>query len=706
MHQLAVLGLLLVSIVGAQRCEYGLQLQGGATPQCCLPSIPGAQCSIVENGGSGWKTVCGWTRAADAVSYSVTIPPGITTANRITLKGTHGEVRDGFSLNPNDQRGSIVIAQGFAVGGKTLQFFPGSYYGRSSGAGGGLPADTSGRGIRWARGGAASAMFGDAGTVIAAGGGGQGSEYIGGDADRGGCSTSTQEGGLPDTRGGGGGGPGRIGGCGGLYTYTSSSTCYQPRYCFGCSGYYYSCNFVDHFNPSLGGTSGITSFAGSWGLSGYNTDPSSTNRLIEIEFLCGAPVPTTTITIPTPAATEYTTSTLTLPATATLDAETVRSTLTVESARPPEYTDTTVTPDLVTLTESETSTTYPPESTTSETVTPSTSYFTEYPSVETTPATSTVYKTVTPATVTVTKTESVIVSPGTVLKTETTTPPTRTIPTTVTEEQTKSSGTLTSTVTSATGNANCVQFRMVYPASCCPTAYIKGMKPWPTSPRKRRNLVFGRDLTTIYPASGTLTITESTQTTATSFVTPDPVLVTDTETTPGPITTLTNTFTAETPSSTLTEVSTVEGVASTTTITLTADAPSFTYTSTQYFEAPTPLFTDVSTADAPLALVTSTDYSTLPTPTSTVKEEAQTPLTTSTSTLTNFHTVPAATATTTTYVRGTTCSLRTTLNARCPVILKNADQIVQIALIKTNRFLSGNKPVQIDCGSAGLWSYE
>ncbi|GJN89527.1 hypothetical protein Rhopal_002514-T1 [Rhodotorula paludigena] len=642
MHQLAVLGLLLVSVVGAQRCE-----------------------------------------------YPVTIPPGITIANRITLKGTHGEVRIGYTLNPNDQRGSIVNAYGVAVGGKTLQFFPGSFYGRTSGAGGGMPADTSGRGSTWARGGAASAMFGGAGTVIAAGGGGQGSEYIGGDADRGGCSVSTQEGGFPDTRGGGGGGPGLNGGCGGAYTYTSSSTCSRRRTCFGCSGFdYYPCNFVDHFTPSLGGTSGATSFTGSWGLSGYNTDPSSTNRLIEIEFLCGAPVPTTTITIPTPAATEYTTSTLTLPATATLDAETVRSTLTVESARPPEYTDTTVTPDLVTLTESETSTTYPPESTTSETVTPSTSYFTEYPSVETTPATSTVYKTVTPATVTVTKTESVTVSPGTVLKTETTTPPTRTIPTTVTEEQTKSSGTLTSTVTSATGNANCVQFRMVYPASCCPTAYIKGMKPWPTSPRKRRNLVFGRDLTTIYPASGTLTITESTQTTATSFVTPDPVLVTDTETTPGPITTLTNTFTAETPTSTLTEVSTVEGVASTTTITLTADAPSFTYTSTQYFEAPTPLFTDVSTADAPLVTETSTAYSTLPTPTSTVKEEAPTPLTTSTSTLTNFRTVPAATATTTTYPQD------------------YSYQIVQIALIKTNRFLSGNKPVQIDCGSAGLWSYE
>ncbi|BGP41189.1 hypothetical protein JCM10449v2_005163 [Rhodotorula kratochvilovae] len=456
---------------------------------------------------------------------------------------------------------------------------------------------------------------------------------------------------------------------------------------------------------SAGGRSGSALGGVFW--TGYNMDDSASNRMVTIEFSCGAPVPTTTISLPTPATTEYVTEVNTLSETSTLPSPTQFATVTVESATPPEYVDSTVTPDASYSTLTGTATTYPPESTEYSTFTPETSFFTESPSVETTPATSTVYETFTPATSYFTETVPATVTPDTVLETQTTTPPTRIIPSTITEQRTTSKGTSTVVVSSATGNANCVQFRMVYPAACCPTAYIKNMKKW-TGPAtlRRRNIHFARDLTTVYTPSGTTTTTVTTATTATSFVTPDPVLVTETKTTPGPVTTLTNLFTAEAETVVIDETTTIQGAASTRTVTVTADAPSFTVTETQYYEAATPLYTDISTADAPSEFATETSYSTLPAPISTVKVEGPTPVSTQTQTETKYQTVPATTTTSTAYTRATTCALKTVLTAKCPIpLLRGVDQVVQLALIKTNKFLSGNKPVQIDCGTAGVWSF-
>lgn len=207
---------------------------------------------------------------------------------------------------------------------------------------------------------------------------------------------------------------------------------------------------------------------------------------------------------------------------------------------------------------------------------------------------------------------------------------------------------------------------------------------------------------------------------------------------------------------TVDETQTVEGVASTTTLTITAPAPSVTVTETQFVEAATPLSTDLSTADAPLSTATETSYSTVPAPRSTVQEEAATPFSTSTSTDTEYSTVPTTTTTSTAYSRPTVCALKPPLvsfaarlsrrlssrrgltlplhlqSIKCPVpALRTADQVVQIALIKVRsryyrrrlpplsqlrtdlfararqaqKFLSGGRPVQIDCGSAGVWSY-
>ncbi|BGP49340.1 hypothetical protein JCM10450v2_005228 [Rhodotorula kratochvilovae] len=640
-------------LILAQRCDAGLTLvpAGAGASRCCIApgSIPGATCEPVP--GPSPKTVCYWTRVDDSVHFTFTVPDAIQEASSIVLKGTYGERLNGQPFDVNRQRGSTIRVNPINLAsGRVLEVYPGSFYGRP---GGGLPpaGQRHDRGTQWARGGAASMVTIVGNAIYAAGGGGQGlSNGWGTDSDAAGYILPGPEGGIPFD-GYGGGGAGAAG--------------------------------------------------------GYNMDDSASNRMVTIEFSCGAPVPTTTISLPTPATTEYVTEVNTLSETSTLPSPTQFATVTVESATPPEYVDSTVTPDASYSTLTGTATTYPPESTDYSTFTPETSFFTESPSVETTPATSTVYETFTPATSYFTETVPATVTPDTVLETQTTTPPTRIIPSTITEQRTTSKGTSTVVVSSATGNANCVQFRMVYPAACCPTAYIKNMKKW-TGPAtlRRRNIHFARDLTTVYTPSGTTTTTVTTATTATSFVTPDPVLVTETKTTPGPVTTLTNLFTAEAETVVIDETTTIQGAASTRTVTVTADAPSFTVTETQYYEAATPLYTDISTADAPSEFATETSYSTLPAPISTVKVEGPTPVSTQTQTETKYQTVPATTTTSTAYTRATTCALKTVLTAKCPIpLLRGVDQVVQLALIKTNKFLSGNKPVQIDCGTAGVWSF-
>ncbi|GAA5905764.1 hypothetical protein JCM8208_000889 [Rhodotorula glutinis] len=694
----------LVVLVDAQTCPDGTSLYTppSSSAVCCIAQsvVTGATCENLVVSGQP-RTTCYWTRQPDDTRFSFTIPQAIQFVNGVTLKGTHGEFLNNFSPDYNRQRGMIVTTNGFsAAAGRTWTVLAGSWYGRTGGGGGLPPAGTGTgtRGVDWARGGGASALFGSY-TLIAAGGGGMGSSSgIGADADSG-YTTGTTEGGIPYL-GVGGGGAGLYGGQARPILYYASYSCgstFSPRTCS-----------YPVYGPSVGGQSGTSgSFPASWTRAEYNTDGSPSNRLVSFTFSCVAPNPTTTIRLPTPAATATTTDVVTELTTTTAEPGTQTATVTVESARPPDVVDETATPDPTLTTRTDTATTFPPESTSFSTFTPETSTFLESPTATTTPATSTIFETFTPPTSFFTETVEELVTPATAVETVTTTPATRIIPTTVTELRTVSSGTSTAIVSTSTGNAACFHFRMVYPSACCPTAYIKGLKPWTGAASiRRRNIVWARDLTTVFTPSGTTTITTSTTATSTAIVTPDPILTTDTATTPGPITTLTRTETLEPATVVIDETATVEGIASTTTITLTDPAPSITITETQYVEAATPLFTDVSTADAPSSTATETSFSTLETPRSTVEEEAPTPISTSTDFYTEYETVPATTTTSTAYSRSTTCAVKPPLTLKCPIpALRGADQIVQIALLKSQKFLSGNRAVQIDCGSAGAWSY-
>ncbi|KPV74454.1 uncharacterized protein RHOBADRAFT_44943 [Rhodotorula graminis WP1] len=700
-HLLAVATL--VVLVDAQTCADGTSLYTppGSGPVCCITQsvVTGAICENLVVSGQP-RTACYWTRRPDDIRFAFTIPQAIQNVVGVTLKGTHGEFLDNFSPDYNRQRGSIVTTSGFsAAAGRSWIVLPGSYYGRT-GPGGGLPsAGTAGtRGVDWARGGGASALFGSY-TLVAAGGGGQGPAYgLGSDADSG-YYASTAEG-EPARLGVGGGGAGFYGGLAAPYLYNAAYSCgstFSPRTCY-----------YPVYGPSAGGLSGSSgSFPSGWTRGGWNGDGSTAARLVTFTFACVSPEPTTTIRLPTPAATATATNVLTELTTTTAEPGTQTATVTVESARPPEFVDETSTPDPTLTTRTDTATTFPPESTAFSTFTPETSTFFESPTVTTTPATSTIFETFTPPTSFFTETVEELVTPATAVETVTTTPATRIIPTIVTELRTVSSGTSTSVVSTTTGSANCFHFRMVYPPACCPTAYIKGLKPWTgAATLRRRNVVWARDLTTIFTPSGTTTITTATTATSTAVNTPDPILVTDTATTPGPITTITRTETLEPATVVIDETATVEGVASTTTITLTDPAPSITVTETQYVEAATPLFTDVSTADAPSSTATETSLSTLETPRSTVNEEAPTPISMSTDFFTEYKTVPATTTTSTAYSRSTTCAVKPPLTLKCSIpALRGADQVVQVALIKAQKFLSGNRAVQIDCGSAGVWSY-
>ncbi|TNY24333.1 hypothetical protein DMC30DRAFT_413272 [Rhodotorula diobovata] len=687
-----------VTALVAARCDDGLTPFGGS---CCITpgTVPGATCVLSSSGQV--TTTCTWTRRADDVRYTYTVPSSIPYIYSVTLKGTHGEWLDVATPDAGYQRGSIFKSGYFAAAGQTFSICPGSYYG---GLGGGLPAASSPltqeRGISWARGGAASALFGPSNSkLVAAGGGGMGRQFgAGTDADY------SQNGYfyLPGSAGEqpytniGGGGAGYYGGQSRPQTGISCVSCGFGSSC--CSPVY---------GAARGGISGSTGFNTYWSFIGYNSDLSATNPLVLIEFACAPAVPTTTVRLPTPAVTSTATEISTAVETSTVPSPTVTVVETVEGAPSYTYTDSTVTPDASYTTRIDTATTYPPESTDFATSTPDTSFFTESPTVTTTPATSTVYETVTPATRFFTETVPALVTPETVVETVTVTPSTQVVPATVTELRTVSSGTVTSVVSTTTGSAKCFQFRMVYPPACCPTAYIKGLKPW-TSPDtiRRRNVIFARDLTTVFTPSGTTTLTVNTVTTSTALVTPDPVLVTETSTAPGPTRIVTKVTALEPETVTVDETQTVEGVASTTTLTITAPAPSVTVTETQFVEAATPLSTDLSTADAPLSTATETSYSTVPAPRSTVQEEAATPFSTSTSTDTEYSTVPTTTTTSTAYSRPTVCALKPPLSIKCPVpALRTADQVVQIALIKAQKFLSGGRPVQIDCGSAGVWSY-
>ncbi|ORY88051.1 hypothetical protein BCR35DRAFT_30717 [Leucosporidium creatinivorum] len=145
----------------------------------------------------------------------------------------------------------------------------------------------------------------------------------------------------------------------------------------------------------------------------------------------------------------------------------------VTTTPPTSFEYSTVTPDVSSFTETITSTFSPDTQTISSTYVPPTSFFTEAVSQTETPATSTISSTIYPATQTNIKTVDVSTTPATSTK--------------------------TAVVTSSTGVTNCVSFRMVYPAACCPNTYLSMTK----ATRARRSIALDkRALTTTQVTDG------------------------------------------------------------------------------------------------------------------------------------------------------------------------------------------------------------
>ncbi|ORY88102.1 hypothetical protein BCR35DRAFT_330311 [Leucosporidium creatinivorum] len=264
-----------------------------------------------------------------------------------------------------------------------------------------------------------------------------------------------------------------------------------------------------------------------------------------------------------------------------------------------------------------------------ETYVPPTSTFTEFVDVTTTPPVSFEHSTVYPPTTTIIETVDVTTTPATSTK--------------------------TAVLTSSTGASNCVSFRLVYPAACCPNTYLSMTK---TSSRLRRDgprRLDRRALTTQQVTDGVTSTTFTVDATATLAA--DTPSSTETSYYPGPLTTATTTFTA--------------------------DAPTDTVAGTRFHEANAETSTILSTASTPSTTIQSTVY-----------HEAATPVTTTTSTA---------------FAQSTSCSVQIPngIPKTCPIpLLARADRLAQTAFINAKKALLGGRPVAIDCGAAGTFSYQ
>lgn len=90
---------------------YSLTPFGGS---CCITpgTVPGATCVLSSSGQV--TTTCTWTRRADDVRYTYTVPSSIPYIYSVTLKGTHGEWLDVATPDAGYQRGSIFKSGYFA----------------------------------------------------------------------------------------------------------------------------------------------------------------------------------------------------------------------------------------------------------------------------------------------------------------------------------------------------------------------------------------------------------------------------------------------------------------------------------------------------------------------------------------------------------------------------------------------------------------
>ncbi|GAA6021989.1 hypothetical protein JCM10207_002397 [Rhodosporidiobolus poonsookiae] len=242
----------------------------------------------------------------------------------------------------------------------------------------------------------------------------------------------------------------------------------------------------------------------------------------------------------------------------------------------------------------------------------------------------------------------------------------------------------TSTITSVklvpTGNAPCTQLRLVFPAECCPSAYMTLRRKEITPAARKRDL----PLTRFEKRAATRTIQGGT-TTETS-------IISATKTEQGAPSTITEPVTI-----------TEQGDASTTTVTETETV------TLPRLQVPNDI-TVHDTLEPVTYYETQTNSHEAPTPTQTNIEEAPTPLTTVTVHSTTTLATPVTTTTTTAYVQSTACAIRTAYTSTsCSLpntpLLTSVSQEAQKAVINLNKGLSPGRPVLIDCGRAGLFEY-
>ncbi|KAL8291432.1 hypothetical protein RQP46_002410 [Phenoliferia psychrophenolica] len=129
----------------------------------------------------------------------------------------------------------------------------------------------------------------------------------------------------------------------------------------------------------------------------------------------------------------------------------------------------------------------------------------------------------------------------------------------------------------------------------------------------------------------------------------------------------------------------------------TASTPLSTSTQTVYSEAPTP----------PASLTTSTVYVEAPTPTSTNVVSGSTPIASSVSVSYVQAATPGTTTTSTAYAQSTACAVNNVAPVTtCPsgLLLVTAN-VATLAKLTTVKLLGGGRPVTVDCGSAGTYTY-
>ncbi|GAA5853641.1 hypothetical protein JCM8547_007394 [Rhodosporidiobolus lusitaniae] len=284
----------------------------------------------------------------------------------------------------------------------------------------------------------------------------------------------------------------------------------------------------------------------------------------------------------------------------------------------------------------------------------------------------------TPLTSTVQVSTDVTQTPEPTTTTVTVTPDTSTAYETEVVTSTPPTSTFTAVQTIATGHAACTTYRLVFPAACCPSNYVKLKPQREREVKNRRSIAFDK------------------RAIAYSTVTVDGGVKIETRTVPA--TQIIGKGDATETSTVTTEVEAptpLETITTTTTVTL--PQPQVPVYSTYYDEAETPLAYETSTYTHEAETPVVTDTSTAPVPMTTITEHSTTMLA-----------QPVTTTTSTAYAQATTCAARTVYTqAACPLnlpILKQLDQTAQVLQLNLYRSL-GNNPVIVDCGSAGVFTY-